>query len=445
MRRPCRDSERYFKHRSENNASGTVSLVPGGLTIVLVVMMVGFVAVASFAKQTLQVMVHEGGDYLERTMQYWEIFDHENPDIDVEIIAGPGGGSSPEEKLAVMVAAGIPPDLVRTWNAKQLGARGLLQDITPRFQSLPASVRNDFWPALIEDLSYQGRLYALPLGTVTSVYYYNKQHFDEKGILPPSAAWSWEREGVAELKKLTEDLNGDGVIDRWGIGDLAGGGMGNYYPFIYSANKGQPLFSEDGRQFLGNTAEVREALQLLQNLAQQHGVMRTSGGWTDFAEQRVSTLVWGSFMAGYFPRYENLDWDFALFPTVMGERAAVVWAETPYGISVGAKNPELSWRALEFIASTEGQQHSIRLGWGIPPARRSVTVGQFLQHFRGKNIDAVAHMLSLPHNQTLPRLTPTTAINMFRDACRAVSLGQKAPGQALDEVTPTIMAILEAQ
>ena len=90
MRRPCRDSERYFKHRSENNASGTVSLVPGGLTIVLVVMMVGFVAVASFAKQTLQVMVHEGGDYLERTMQYWEIFDHENPDIDVEIIAGPG-------------------------------------------------------------------------------------------------------------------------------------------------------------------------------------------------------------------------------------------------------------------------------------------------------------------------------------------------------------------
>ena len=129
----------------------------------------------------------------------------------------------------------------------------------------------------------------------------------------------------------------------------------------------------------------------------------------------------------------------------MGERAAVVWAETPYGISVGAKNPELSWRALEFIASTEGQQHSIRLGWGIPPARRSVTVGQFLQHFRGKNIDAVAHMLSLPHNQTLPRLTPTTAINMFRDACRAVSLGQKAPGQALDEVTPTIMAILEAQ
>ncbi len=439
----CRDDERCSKCRTQGNSLGGVS---GGLAIVLSVLVVGFTVVpGASARQTLQIMVHESGDYLERTVQFWEVFDNENLDIDVEVIPGPAGGSSPEEKLAVMVAAGIPPDLVRTWNARQLGASGLLKDITPRFQTLPAAVRNDFWPAIIDDLSYQGRLYALPLGTVTTVYYYNKQHFDEKGILPPSAAWSWEREGVRELKKLTVDLNADGVMDRWGLGDLSGGGMGNYYPFIYSATKGQPLFSEDGREFYGNTAEIRDTLQLLQNLAQVHGAMRTAGGWTDFAEQRVSSLVWGSFMAGYFPRYENLDWDFALFPTVMGERVAVVWAETPYGISVGAKSPDLAWRALEYIASTEGQQESIRLGWGIPPARRSVTVGLFLQHFRGKDIDAVAHMLSLPYNQTLPRLTPTTAINIFRDACRAVVLGQKAPAQALDEVTPTIMAIVENQ
>jgi ABC-type glycerol-3-phosphate transport system substrate-binding protein len=235
-------------------------------------------------------------------------------------------------------------------------------------------------------------------------------------------------------------VDGDGVIDRWGLG-LVGGD--NLYPFIYSAGKGKPLFSEDGRQFYGNTGETRDALEVLRNLAQVHGVMRTTGGWTDFAEQTVATLVWGSFMAGYFPRYENLDWDFALLPTLNDDRAAVVWAETPCGISIGAKSPDLAWRALGYIARTEGQQESIRLGWGIPPARRSVTVGPFLQHFCGKNIDAVAEMLSLPHNQTLPRLAPTTTVDMFKDACRTAILGQKAPAQALDEVTPSIMAILE--
>ena len=190
-----------------------------GLAIALLVMMVGLVVTPwALGKQTLQIMVHDTGDYLERTMQFWEIFGRENPDIDVEVVPGPAGGSSPEEKLAVMVAAGVPPDLVRTWNAKQLGATGLLQDITPRFQTLPATVRDDFWPALIEDLSYEGRLYALPLGTVATVYFYNKQQFAEKGVLAPSAAWSWEREGVIELKKFTVDLNGDGVIDRWGYG-----------------------------------------------------------------------------------------------------------------------------------------------------------------------------------------------------------------------------------
>jgi ABC-type glycerol-3-phosphate transport system substrate-binding protein len=420
---------------------GRLVLVKHRCSWIFVVIIWLAIAPLVLAKQTLQIMVHEGGDYLERTKQFFDEFDRKNADIDVEIVPG-AGGTTPEEKLAVMVAAGVPPDLVRTWNAKQLGSSGLLEDITSRFQSLPSSVRNDFWPNLIQDLSYQGRLYALPLGTVVTMYYYNKQQFDEQGVASPSSAWSWEGEGTSQLKKLSVDLNGDGVIDRWGLGLVSGSEV---YPFIYAA-EGGPLFSEDGKRFLANTAATRDALQFLQDLAQVHRAMRTSGSWTDFAEQRVSSLLWGSFMAGYFPKYENLDWDFALIPTFKGGRAANVWAETPYGISVGAKSPDLAWRALEYIASVEGQQLSIKLGWAIPPARRSVTVGAFLQHFRGKDIDAVAQMLSAPHNQPLPRQTPAAATNMLRNSVfTPVILGQKAPGQALDEVAPTISAILEGQ
>jgi hypothetical protein len=36
-----------------------------------------------------------------------------NPNIGVEIVPG-AGGATPEEKRAVMVAAGVPPDLVRS-------------------------------------------------------------------------------------------------------------------------------------------------------------------------------------------------------------------------------------------------------------------------------------------------------------------------------------------
>jgi multiple sugar transport system substrate-binding protein len=346
-----------------------------------------------------------------------------------------------------MVAAGIPPDLVRTWNAKKLGASGLLQDLTSRFQKLPAAVRNDFWPVLLDDLSYEGRLYALPLGTVCSMYYYNKQLFDEKGVPAPNPNWSWEREGISELKKLSVDLNGDGVPDQWGLGAVDGGAGNELYPFIYSAGGG-PLFNEDGRKFLGNNPATRDALQFLQDLAQVHRVMNPIvGGWGEFAQQRAASLLWGSFMAGYFPAYENLDWDFALRPTFHGNRASNVWAETPYGISSGAKRADLAWRALEYIASVEGQQLSIKLGWAIPPARRSVTVGAFLQHFSDKEVQVVAEMLSLPLNQPLPRQAPSgwqTSI-WWPSVVVPVYRGEKAPGQAIDEVAPRIAALAESQ
>ena len=92
--------------------------------LLLLTMVTMVVVPCALARQTLQILVHEGGDYLERTMRFWEAFERANPDIAVEIVPGPGGGSSPEEKLAVMVAGGIPPDLVRLWGVKLVAAAG---------------------------------------------------------------------------------------------------------------------------------------------------------------------------------------------------------------------------------------------------------------------------------------------------------------------------------
>ena len=89
-------------------------------------------------QRTLQIMVHGNADYVERTTRFWGVFAAQNPGIEIEIVPG-AGGSTPEQKLLVAVAAGIPPDLVRLYNPRAAGAAGLLQDLTERFQALPAS------------------------------------------------------------------------------------------------------------------------------------------------------------------------------------------------------------------------------------------------------------------------------------------------------------------
>ncbi len=394
-------------------------------------------------QRTLQIMVHGNADYVERTTRFWGVFAAQNPGIEIEIVPG-AGGSTPEQKLLVAVAAGIPPDLVRLYNPRAAGAAGLLQDLTERFQALLASVRNDIWPDLIVDMTEDGRLYGLPLGTVVSSFYYNTRHFAERGVPFPDASWRWEREGTNELKKLSIDIDGDGILDRWGLGGIQSGSA-EFWPFIHAAGGG-PLLSPDGKRFLGNNPGTVDALQFLQDWETVHHLTNLNvSSWTHFGEQRVSSLLWGSFMVGYFQSYPDLEWDFADRPTFRGNRWANIWGESPYGIAAGAKNADLAWKAIEFIASSEGQQLSMQLGWGIPPARRSVTVGPFLQHFRGKNLGAVADTLSSSQMFRLRSIPDDVRKVLWDAAIGPVIRGEKAPKQALDEVTTRVNALLEEQ
>ena len=52
-----------------------------------------------------------------------------------------------------------------------------------RYQSLPASLRNDIWPVLIDNLSYKGAC-MLAHGDRSHFVFYNKQHFNEKESTP---------------------------------------------------------------------------------------------------------------------------------------------------------------------------------------------------------------------------------------------------------------------
>jgi ABC-type glycerol-3-phosphate transport system substrate-binding protein len=133
------------------------------------------------------------------------------------------------------------------------------------------------------------------------------------------------------------------------------------------------------------------------------------------------------------------------WPSFRGNRAANIWGETPYGIATGAKRSDLAWRALEFIASTEGQLLSMNLGWGIPPARRSVTLGPFPQHFREKNLTSVAETLSSASMYRLRQIPQEVRTLLWNAVFSPVIQGQKAPRQALDEVAPRVAAILEGQ
>ena len=71
-------------------------------------------------------------------------------------------------------------------------------------------------PALIEYASWRGAMYSMPMEATNLGIVYNKDHFREVGLDPDAFPADWDAL-LEATRKLTRDLNGDGVRDRVGF------------------------------------------------------------------------------------------------------------------------------------------------------------------------------------------------------------------------------------
>jgi multiple sugar transport system substrate-binding protein len=86
---------------------------------------------------------------------------------------------------------------------------------------------------------------------------YNKAMFDAAGIAVPTTY----EEHLAAARALTKDINGDGLIDQYGIGLSTAGGAGQYLTELlaYVVDAGASWTNEEGEPTL-DTPEMIEAL-----------------------------------------------------------------------------------------------------------------------------------------------------------------------------------------
>lgn len=107
------------------------------------------------------------------------------------------------------------------------GARGprfyaanhMLLDLSPYVKSSRLNMA-DFFKPLVDFATIDNKLVAMPLGVTLSVLIYNPVLFEEAGLeAPPSDwadnSWTWDR-FLDSAKRLTVDVNGDGLPDRFG-------------------------------------------------------------------------------------------------------------------------------------------------------------------------------------------------------------------------------------
>ena len=83
--------------------------------------------------------------------------------------------------------------------------RDAVLNLDPILQEDAHGIADDFYPHILEAFTWQGQIWAVPADIDSWVLYYNKDLFDQAGIRPPEAEWSWN-DFLEKAALLTADL-----------------------------------------------------------------------------------------------------------------------------------------------------------------------------------------------------------------------------------------------
>ena len=73
----------------------------------------------------------------------------------------------------------------------------------------------DFWPAEVDQMTYKGKLFALPYDFSNIGIYYNKDMFTAAGEAMPPATWKWDDLAALSAKFVKKDASGN--FTNWGL------------------------------------------------------------------------------------------------------------------------------------------------------------------------------------------------------------------------------------
>lgn len=170
----------------------------------------------------------------------------------------PGNYYETLQKTQADLAAGNPPDLVSvpwaflTYAVEGLGVKELPTIVGDRFEELKGMLSDTAWPLVTKD----EKVYGLPWGLSTPIFYYNADIFAEAGVDPAVVFDTWES-FATEGAKIQEVLGGNPVFSLTYNKDWPA-------QTIIQSNGGRVL-NDDGT-FGFTSDEAKEAMQTIADL-----------------------------------------------------------------------------------------------------------------------------------------------------------------------------------
>jgi raffinose/stachyose/melibiose transport system substrate-binding protein len=325
-------------------------------------------AAGDVTKLTMWSMETRNKAIIEKSIKQ---FNDEHPNI--QLTAEFFEDEALKTKMKVAITGNQVPDIITYWSGETfdtLVSNSMLGDITEQLGKDEAFT-NDVLNGGLETFSYDGKNYGIPVLFSGVSLWYNKQIFEENGLIPPTT--------YAELLTLVDQLNAKNIVpitvagkDRWPVlhwFSYLAQRIGGMEPFE-SAQKGEADFTQD---------TFVKAGDMLRELAVDHKGFINGFLGLDYAaaESLFTSGKAAMYLQGEWAMNSFLDDDFAdkvgfvPFPAVDGGKGGINIYQGGFGagMAISSKtNQEAAYEAIRFLTDSV-QRKEINEGANISPMK----------------------------------------------------------------------------
>ncbi len=366
-----------------------------------------------------------------RARELVEKFQAANPDITVNLEITTSDGLP--QRVLTALQSGAAPDIIDVQHGWVNGyaQNGLVIPLDDVLQD-----REDYIPAALDYVTWDGKLWGIPYRIETHAVIYNRGHFTEVGLDPDSPPETW-----AELVDVATKLTKEG---RSGFAITGGGEVGNTIfrslPFIWM--NGSSMISDDMTKATVNEPAAVEAVTFYTDFFRK-GLSPASTLENDgtanrrlFIAETVSMYQSGQFDIASI-REENPDIDIGVMriPHPEGKDTAAILGGWSFVVPSDAQNPDEAKIFLQFLAEAESQGTLT----DTFPARKSAME---LPRFNDPILQVFKEML--PYGRPVPAEKNWVQISQaYFNGIQSILLGDMEPQEAMDVAAEEIQALLD--
>lgn len=203
------------------------------------------------------------------------------------------------QKFAAQAASGQTPDLIQTDRAiiATLASKELIIPLDQCYEAFGVKPREQYYPSVIDDVSYEGKIYGIPQFFQANALLANKRVLDKAGVTAAELDTSKPDAIVAAAKKLYQEKGGKPTVIGFDA-DLPG--SSNMWFTVF----GGAAFDEQGKPTLDRPENVK-ALTWMKQLMDARGgypkvksfkdSMDVFGAGNQYVKDQVAVQTWAQW------------------------------------------------------------------------------------------------------------------------------------------------------